>query len=130
MRMFRKFSLIACFTAIIAFGVNGCATVFKGSTDKVSFSAKPEGTKVYVDGSMMGIAPLALELKSNRDYVIEFRNPGYETKTVRLNSSVGGGWVVLDVLFGGLIGVVVDAATGNWNVLDQDSLNAELEKQK
>jgi len=34
---------------------------------------------------------------------------------------------VLDIL-GGLIPIVIDAATGDWNKLDQDSVNAALEK--
>jgi glycerol-3-phosphate acyltransferase PlsY len=46
-----------------------------------------------------------------------------------VNTKVGAGWVVLDVL-GGLIPVIVDAATGDWKKLDQDAVNAVLEKQK
>jgi hypothetical protein len=42
---------------------------------------------------------------------------------------VGAGWVVLDVL-AGLVGIIVDAATGAWYELDQDAVNAILEEQQ
>ena len=45
-----------------------------------------------------------------------------------INSKVGAGWVILDVL-GGLIPIVVDAATGSWKKLDQDAVDAQLEKE-
>ena len=119
------FSLIA--VAVLTF--SSCATIFKGSTDEVNFSSDPVGAKVYVNGDMLGITPFPIELKSNKTYTIEFKKDGYETKTVLLNNSVGAGWIVLDVL-GGLIPIVIDAATGNWYGLDQDHVNAILETQQ
>lgn len=41
----------------------------------------------------------------------------------------GAGWIVLDVL-AGLVPIIVDAATGAWYGLDQDNVNAVLEKQQ
>ena len=104
----------------------GCATIFKGSTDSCNFTSEPGGAKVYVDGILLGTTPVELELKSDATYSIEFRKEGYQSRTVILNSSVGGGWVVLDVL-GGLIPIIIDAATGNWYELDKDHINAVLE---
>jgi len=46
-----------------------------------------------------------------------------------LNNSVGAGWFVLDIL-GGLIPIIIDAATGNWYGLDQEHVNAVLEQQQ
>lgn len=112
----------------VTFLFTSCATLFKGSTDTVDFSSDPTGAKVYVNGSLLGTTPVQLELKSKNSYTIEFKKDGYETKTVVLNNSVGGGWIVLDIL-GGLIPVVIDAATGNWYELDQEHVNAVLEKQ-
>ena len=43
--------------------------------------------------------------------------------------AVGGVWIVLDIL-GGVIPIVIDAATGNWYELDQDHVNALLEETK
>lgn len=121
------FSLILFSATFLTF--SSCATIFKGSTDDVNFSSDPTGAKVYVNGSLLGTTPLQLKLKSNKTYTIEFMKDGYETKTVILNNSVGAGWVILDIL-GGLIPVIIDAATGNWYELDQEHINAALEKQQ
>jgi hypothetical protein len=107
----------------------GCATLFKGSTDKVDFSSTPTQAEVFVNGQLMGKTPLQLKLQSKHSYNIEFRMEGYQTKTVVLNNSVGGGWVVLDIL-GGLIPIVIDAATGDWFSLDEDHVQAVLENQQ
>jgi hypothetical protein len=48
---------------------------------------------------------------------------------VVVNASVGAGWVIIDIL-GGLLPVIIDAATGDWYSLDQDHVNAALEKQQ
>ena len=106
----------------------GCATIFKGSTDPVNFTSEPSGAEVYVDGILLGTTPFQMELKSAESYKIEFRKDGHITRTILLNNSVGAGWIILDV-FGGIIPVVIDAATGNWYSLDQATVNAVLETQ-
>lgn len=129
MKSFYKISLFFSFIAVATLAFNSCATIFKGSTDDVSFSSDPSGAKVYVNGSLLGTTPVQLELKSKNSYTLEFKKDGYETKTVLLNNSVGAGWIILDVL-GGLIPIIIDAATGNWYGLDQEHVNAVLEQQQ
>lgn len=106
---------------------SGCATVFKGSSEKVSFSSDQPGTKVYVNGQFMGTTPVETKLMSKNSYIIEFRKDGYQSKTVMLNNSVGAGWVVLDVILGGFP-VVIDAISGDWYRLDRDHVIGNLEK--
>ncbi len=122
-------SSVYVFIFFVSFLFTSCATLFHGSTDGVNFSSDPSGAKVFVNGDLLGTTPFALNLKSNKTYTLEFKKDGYETKSVLLNNSVGGGWIVLDVL-GGLLPVIVDAATGDWYSLDQDHVNAILEKQQ
>jgi hypothetical protein len=52
---------------------------------------------------------------------------GYKSKTYNVTNHVGAGWIVLDVLCG-LVGVIIDAATGSWYELDQKNINVILEK--
>ena len=108
--------------------LSACATIFKGSKEAVNFTSQPQGAKVIVNGTVLGTTPVELNLKTNQSYTIEFKKDGYQTRTVVLNNSVSGGYVVLDVL-GGLIPVIIDAATGNWYTLDQEHVNAVLESQ-
>ena len=77
----------------------------------------------------MGETPFALKLESKKTYTIEFKKEGFETKIYNITNHVGAGWIVLDVL-AGLVGVIVDAATGAWYSLDQKNVNAVLRKQQ
>ena len=65
----------------------------------------------------------------NKTYTIEFRKEGYKSKLVNITNHIGAGWIILDVL-GGLIPVIIDAATGAWYELDQKNVNTILEKQQ
>jgi len=109
--------------------IQGCATLFGPKLHPLSTSSDPVGADVYLNGFKMGATPLQLNLSADKSYTIEFKKEGYQTVTRVVNTKVGAGWVVLDVL-GGLIPVIVDAATGAWNKLDQDAVNAVLEKQQ
>lgn len=129
MRRLAIVGTVACFLAVIALLFNGCATIFKGTSSNVDFSSDPSGAKVYVNGYLMGTTPVKLKLESKKVYHIEFKKEGYETKTFTITNHVGVGWVILDI-FGGLVPVIVDASTGAWYSLDQDNVNAILEKQQ
>jgi hypothetical protein len=125
----RKISVYICLMAGIALTFNGCATLFKGASDNVNLSSEPAGAKVYVNGNLMGTTPVKLKLKSSDTYHIEFKKNGYTTKTYNLTNHVGAGWIVLDVL-GGLVPIIVDAATNSWYKLDQSNFNAVLASQQ
>lgn len=106
----------------------GCATLFKGSMEEVSFSSEPSGASIYVNGQYLGVAPMMAMLESKKSYNVEFRLDGYRTKTTVIANSVGAAWVILDIL-GGLIPVIIDAATGAWMGLSNTTIAAALEKE-
>ena len=107
----------------------GCATLFKGTTQDVHFNSNPQKARVIVNGVDMGETPLAVKLESRKTYTIEFRAEGFKSKTYTISNHVGAGWILLDVL-AGLVGVIVDAATGAWYTLDQTNVDAVLERQQ
>jgi len=108
---------------------SSCATLFKGTSEEVRFNSDPQRAQVYVNNTQMGETPLTLRLESKKTYTIEFRKEGYKTKVQTITNHVGAGWLILDVL-GGLIPVIVDAATGAWYSLDQKSIDMILDKQQ
>ena len=113
---------------IVAGALCGCATILKGTSQDVFLVSEPSKAEIYIDGQLRGTTPLDLELECDKTYVIEFRMDGYETQTFNISNSVGAGWVILDVVCG-LVPVIVDAVTGAWYTLDQDNINAVLERQ-
>ena len=64
----------------------------------------------------------ALTCPSGKEHTIAFRKDGYKERTYQVSRSVGIGWVILDIL-GGLAPLIVDAATGDWFMLDTDHVN-------
>jgi hypothetical protein len=127
MNMYRRMIALGL-TIVVSCLFVGCATLLAPKTHPLSLASEPQGAQVYVNGVNMGMTPVKLELKADQNYTIEFRKEGYETQSHIVNSQVGAGWVIVDVLFG-LVPVIVDAATGAWNKLDQESVEAVLYKQ-
>lgn len=109
------------------FTFQGCATIFSGSYDEVDLSSEPKDATVFVNGKEEGTTPLTIRLKKSKEYTIEFVKDGFKTKTLRMTYGLGAGWLILDIL-SGLVGIIVDAATGNWNSFDYDSYRAVLKK--
>jgi hypothetical protein len=129
MKHIYNFGAAFCLIVVAALIFNGCALLFQGTSQNVSFDSVPGAAEVWVNGAKVGVTPCRIALKRNQEYTIEFKKQGYETKSYRITNSIGAGWVILDLL-GGLIPVVIDAATGAWYSLDQDNVNAVLEKQQ
>ncbi|WP_424989314.1 PEGA domain-containing protein [Flagellimonas sp.] len=126
----RKSIILSISLLVIAsLSFSSCATLFGKKSHALAVGSDPAGAEVYVNGFKMGNTPLELNLKADKSYTIEYRKEGYQSVTRIVNTKVGAGWIVLDVL-GGLIPIIVDAATGNWNKLDQDTVNAVLEEQQ
>jgi hypothetical protein len=67
-------------------------------------------------------------LERKTSYVLNFSKDGYSPATFPLQSHVRGGIVVADVLLTGLIGVIIDAATGAWSKLSPESATVSLTK--
>jgi hypothetical protein len=107
--------------------LSACAAIFKGSSEEIELSSDPQGAKIYLNNQYVGITPTYMKLESKKTYHFEFKKDGYKTRPVFLGNSVGAGWVILDILFGGIIGIVVDAATGSWYELDNSMVFAPLE---
>lgn len=120
-------TIITVLTFLVS--MSGCALIFTGGKAKMTAQSDPEGAEVIINGQSYGKTPVKFKLKTKEDYNIVFKKDGYKPVTIKVNSKVGAGWIVLDVLMG-LVPVIVDAATGAWNKLDQRNLNAVLEKQQ
>ena len=125
----KKISLILIVVIAFVATLPSCATLFGPKKHPLAVSSDPHGAEVYVNGFKMGKTPIELNLKADKSYTIEFRKEGFESVTRVVNTKVGAGWIVLDIL-GGIIPVVIDAATGNWEKLDQDAVNAVLIEQE
>ena len=122
-----KRTVLAVLVAGMAASTMGCAAIFAGGNQKdVHMDAEPRGAEVYVDGALRGQTPVVLELDRRKSHTVVFKLDGYQDATCQLNASAGAGWIVLDILLTGLIGVIVDAATGAWNSIGDAMCSVRL----
>ncbi len=69
-----------------------------------------------------------MNLERKNNYTLTFSAPGYTSSKFEITRSMRVGIVVADVLLTGLIGVIVDAATGAWYKLSPETVNVSLAK--
>jgi len=118
---------LICISAIMlaTMTASACATLFNDSQRSVSMSSNPTGAEVWINGTMRGTTPISLDMNNHESLVVSFRKDGYDDVTCAISASVGAGWVILDIL-GGLLPVIVDAATGAWYSLNSSNCNVVL----
>ena len=112
--------------ALAVFAFSGCATIIHGTTQEVSFTSDPTSADVVIDGMKLGETPFTAELDRGDKHTVEIRLDGYEPYTMVLNKKVSG-WVWGNLVFGGLIGLAVDAGTGALYNLTPEQVNAVLD---
>ena len=110
---------------LLTVGGAGCATIVTGGADTVPVHTNPEGAKVYLNGQFIGKTPTSVTIPRKSDAVFRFELDGYETKTVD-HGKVVNGWIFGNIIFGGIIGLAVDAISGGIYMLTPDQIQAEL----
>ena len=114
---------------VIAVFLSSCASIVSKSDWPVTINSNPEQAKITItneDGLKMytGTTPTTLTLKAGKayfdglDYTVVFEKEGYEKQTIIISSKLNG-WYLGNILFGGLIGIlIVDPLTGAMWKLD------------
>ena len=106
---------------------SGCATIVTGGgqDQSVRVASTPKGADVYVDDQLVGQTPMSLRLTRKDDHFVRVQKAGYTSyeKTVKSRFN---GWMFGNILFGGIIGVVVDAVSGTNPALSPTNINAKL----
>lgn len=116
-------TLVACSLALTA-----CASIMHGTHQDIGISSTPTSASVTIDNAASGQTPYVAKLSRKDNHIIHIAADGYQPADLTLTRSVSG-WVWGNLLFGGLIGLAVDAITGGLYKLTPDQLNATLAKQ-
>ena len=79
-----KFTTLALITIILA----GCATIFSGTSNEISFSTNVDPVRVYIDGLNVGNTPLkvVVEKKAGKGRMVRFEKSGYKTQEFNLRN--------------------------------------------
>ncbi len=103
---------------IIAIGViAGCGAIMHGGHQSVSFESAPAGAMVTVTDALGMTAgscetPCSLDLKRKREYKVSIAKTGFAPVQMEIDRRTDG-WIWGNILFGGIIGLVVDFTSGS-----------------
>lgn len=118
--------LIKLLAVILAFGLVSCATIMRGTSQSISVNSNPSGARIVVMGMEKGTTPAVIKVKrSETNVIVRLQKDGYEPVDIALTRSLSG-WVWGNVVFGGVIGLVVDFATGGLYNINPEVIQADL----
>ena len=114
-------------TLLLSLVIVGCATLVTGTSTDVAINSDPSEAEIEINGMDRGATPTTVSLPSDRSHTVEISLEGYETETIQLQKTTSG-WLAGNILFGGIPGLVIDAATGGISVLRPKQVNASLDE--
>ena len=119
----KHFFLPALLLVLLIF--SGCATIIHGSRQTVGISSNPTSAKVSVDGQSYGVTPVSALLTRKDNHLVKIELPGYLPYETTLTRNVDG-WIAGNIVFGGLIGLAVDAISGGMYKLSPAQVQSQL----
>ena len=130
--------IIVCVVTAI-FILAGCASIVSKSNWPVAIRSTPDQADISImdtkDGTEIfkGKTPVVVTLSSKgayfkgKSYTVEISKEGFNTQIRPITSDVNG-WYFGNILFGGLIGMlIVDPLTGAMWTLDPQTINVTLQ---
>ncbi len=88
-----------------------CASYVSGTQQGINVFSNPKGADVTVDGRFVGKTPLTARVKRKRKHQIKITKEGY-VEDSRVTKKGFNWWFAGNVLIGGIIGIIIDFATG------------------
>ncbi len=121
-----KVKSIICLVLFI-FVLTGCATIVKGRFQKIAVTSTPSEAWVTVDGQQTK-TPGVVTLDTTRTlYVLTFKKEGYEPLEFKLKRTLSG-WLFGNIIFGGIIGIVIDFVSSSAYKLMPEEVEAYLKE--
>ena len=122
--MVKIMSLISLLIALSVI-IIGCASIISGTSQKVTFNSVPSGARVTTDTGLTLITPSTATLPKGRSISVKCEQEGYESQTQIIGASFDA-WFLGNLLFGGIIGMIIDGTNGAMMKLDRDNMNFNL----
>jgi len=114
MTLKRNFRILLILMISSIFFLQNCATIIRGTSQKIPVTSNPIGAKIIVDGNEMGTTPINLKLMRKKIHNIKIEKEGYEPFTVIINRKTSMLLSILGNTFvGGVSGALLGLATGD-----------------
>jgi hypothetical protein len=112
-----------------------CASIVHGPSQSIDLTSQPSGAKILIDGIEYGITPASVELMrkgrlkgenvEKKEYAVSIEMPGYYPYELKIKREMDG-WFLGNLIFGGIIGIIVDASSGAMYKLTPDQIIAQM----
>jgi hypothetical protein len=117
---------IAIFAVLLL--ASGCmGIIINGSSEEVTFNTTPTGADVSIDGAFAGVTPLSIDLPRGESHLAEITLDGFEDEAFQIRRSADAGIIIMDILFTGGIGLLIDLGTGAMYKLDPTEISTSLQ---
>ena len=111
-----KKRIVIAILVMNVFLLQNCATISRGSSQKIPVTSNPIGARIIVNGEEVGNTPLNLKLKRKENHVIRIEKQGYhplEIRTTRKTSAISiWGSIFINFIWG-CAGAII-GAFGGW----------------
>jgi hypothetical protein len=116
-------------SAIILVSLISCSTIVNTEKQQVKINSSPEKAIVKITNPggievFNGETPVDTKLKRKFDYIVDISLPGYKSEKIQITK----GFEPLflgNLLCGGLVGMIIDFATGAVYKLEPDEIHVE-----
>ncbi len=115
---------IACAPLLL---LTSCATIIHGTSQRVGISSDPANADVYIDRQLIGQTPMCADLCRRDNHVVRIELDGYQPFEAEFRKELSG-WVFGNIVFGGFIGIAVDAISGGLYKLTPTQVAIQLRK--
>ena len=109
----------------------GCATITRSTTEALEVNTNPPGAEVSTShGHHCGSTPCSLRVPRDEEFVLTIKKDGCETARAQVSYGMesDGTWMTAgNIIFGGIIGLGVDAVSGANMSLSPNPVEVNLE---
>jgi hypothetical protein len=122
--MFKKFnSFMLGISAMTS--LTSCATIMHGPRQSIGIASNPTNAYIWVDRNYVGNTPMVVEMTRRDNHIVRIELEGYQPYEAVFSRQLSG-WVFGNVIYGGLIGLAVDAVTGSIYRLTPEQVQADM----
>ncbi len=103
----------------------GCGTILNGKYETINISSDPPGALAKVSGQEVR-TPGQITLRRDSDYTVVVHKDGYQDITGTIQSSINWWTTLGNIIFGGIIGIAIDSASGSLYYLTPATVSVPL----
>ncbi len=109
----------------VLISLTGCCTIMHGTRQSIGIASSPSQASIWVDSNYVGQTPIIVEMSRKNNHFVRIELEGYQPYEATFSRHVSE-WVFGNIIFGGVIGLAVDAISGGLYKLTPDQIQAEL----